>query len=81
MAVCPGWVKTEFFDRAVTNDSVITYYNRYFTPEEVVERALKDMKKGKDVCVPGASVRFQVFLTKILPHKLVMKIWCKQQKK
>ena len=81
MAVCPGWVKTEFFDRSVTNDSVITYYNRYFTPEEVVERALKDMKKGKDVCVPGASVRFQVFLTKILPHKLVMKIWCKQQKK
>ena len=81
MAVCPGWVKTEFFDRAVTDNKVVTYYNKFFTPEQVVERALGDMKKGKDVSVVGASVRFQVFLTKILPHKLVMKIWCKQQKK
>lgn len=81
MAVCPGWVKTEFFDRAVTDESVITYYNRFFTPEQVVERALRDMKKSKDVSVCGASIRFQVLLTKLLPHKLVMKIWLKQQKK
>ena len=80
MGVCPGWVKTEFFDRAVRDDT-ITYYNRYFTPEEVVARALRDMKRGKDVSVCGADIRFQVFLTKILPHRLVMKIWCRQQKK
>ncbi len=80
MAVCPGWVQTEFFDHAVTDDT-ITYYNKIFTPKEVIERALRDMKRGKDVSVCGASIRFQVFLTKILPHKLVMKIWCKQQKK
>ena len=80
MAVCPGWVKTEFFDRAVRDDT-ITYYNRFFTPEQVVTRALRDMKKGKDVSVCGASVRAQVRLTKLLPHRLVMKIWCRQQKK
>ena len=80
MAVCPGWVKTEFFDRAITENTVVTYYNKYFTPKQVIDRALKDMKRGKDVSVAGASIRFQVFLTKILPHKLVMKIWCKQQK-
>ncbi len=81
MAVCPGWVKTEFFDRAVTDESVITYYNKYFTAEQVVTRALKDMKKGKDVSVVGPSIRAQVLLTKFLPHRLVMKIWLKQQKK
>ena len=80
MAVCPGWVKTEFFDHAVT-DNTITYYNKFFTPEQVITRALRDMKKGKDVSVCGFSVRAQVFLTKLLPHKLIMKIWCKQQKK
>ncbi|MBE6585799.1 MAG: SDR family NAD(P)-dependent oxidoreductase [Ruminococcaceae bacterium] len=80
MAVCPGWVRTDFFDRAVVDDT-ITYYNRYFTPEEVVTRALSDMKKGKDVSVCGASVRAQVLLTKLLPHGVVMEIWCKQQKK
>ena len=81
MAVCPGWVKTEFFNRAVTDDGVITYYNRFFTADQVVKRALRDMKKGKDVSVCGFSIRMQVLLTKILPHKLVMKIWLKQQKK
>lgn len=81
MAVCPGWVKTEFFDRAVTDESVITYYNKFFTAGQVVTRALKDMKKGKDVSVVGLSIRAQVLLTKLLPHRLVMKIWLKQQKK
>ncbi len=80
MAVCPGWVKTEFFDHAVTDDT-ITYYNKFFTPEQVIKRALSDMKRRRDVSICGASVRAQVFLTKLLPHKLIMKIWCKQQKK
>lgn len=80
LAVCPGWVRTEFFDRAVTDDT-ITYYNRYFDADEVVTRALRDMKKGKDVSVCGFSIRAQVLLTKLLPHRIVMKIWCMQQKK
>ena len=80
MAVSPGWVKTEFFDRAV-NDDTITYYNKFYTSEEVVKRAVRDMKKGKDVSICGLQVRIQVFFTKLLPHKLVMNIWCKQQKK
>ena len=80
MAVCPGWVKTAFFDRAVTDDT-ITYYNRYYTADQVVARALRDMKKGKDVSVCGLPVRNQVRMVKLLPHKLVMKVWCKQQKK
>lgn len=80
MAVCPGWVKTEFFDHAVYDDTIV-YYNKFFTAEEVITRALRDMKRGKDVSVCGFSIRAQVFFTKLLPHKLVMKIWCKQQKK
>ncbi len=80
LAVCPGWVKTEFFDHAVTDDT-IKYYNKFFTSEQVITRALRDMKRGKDVSVCGASIRAQVLLTKLLPHRLVMWIWCKQQKK
>lgn len=80
MAVSPGWVKTEFFDHAVTDNGAVTYYNKLWTPEQVVERALRDYKKGKDLSVLGASVRRQVLLVKLLPHKLVMKVWMKQQK-
>ena len=80
MAVCPGWVRTEFFDHAVTDDT-IKYYNKFFDSDEVVRRALKDMKRGKDVSICGFSVRAQVLATKLLPHKLIMYIWQKQQKK
>ena len=80
MAMNPGWVKTEFFDHAVHDDTV-TYYNRIYTAEQVVSRAMRDMKKGKDVSICGKQIRAQVRLTKLLPHKLVMNIWCKQQKK
>ncbi len=80
MAVCPGWVKTEFFDHAVTDDT-ITYYNHFYTPEQVIKRAFRDMKKGKDVSICGFRIRAQVLMTKLLPHRLIMKIWCKQQKK
>ena len=80
MAVCPGWVRTEFFERAV-HDDTITYYNRYYNADEVVARAIRDMKKGKDISVMGLPVRMQVRAVKLLPHKLVMKIWCKQQGK
>lgn len=80
MAVCPGWVRTEFFDHAVKDDT-IKYYNKFFDSDEVVRRALKDMKRGKDVSICGFSVRAQVLATKLLPHKLIMYIWQKQQKK
>lgn len=80
VAVSPGWVRTEFFDRAATDDT-ISYYNRYYDADEVVRRAIRDMARGKDVSVMGLPVRNQVRLVKLLPHRLVMKIWCRQQKK
>ena len=70
----------QFFDRAATDDT-ITYFNRYFDADEVVARALRDMRRGKDVSVCGFSIRAQVLLTKLLHHRIVMKIWCMQQKK
>lgn len=79
MAVSPGWVKTEFFDHAVSDNGAVTYYNVLWEPAQVIEQALKDYRKGKDLSVLGASVRRQVLLVKLLPHKLVMKVWMKQQ--
>lgn len=81
MAVCPGWVRTEFFETAVKDPKVITYYNRYYEASDVVRRALRDLHRGKDVSICGFSVRAQVLLVKLLPHRLVMRIWCRQQGK
>ena len=78
MCVCPGWVKTEFMDRAV-HDDTIKYYDRWYTAKQVVDQAMKDLKKKKTVSILGAPVRRQVRLVKLLPTSLVMRVWCKQQ--
>ena len=80
MAVAPGWIKTEFFDHAI-HDNTIQYFDRYYTAKQVIDQAMKDMKKGKTVSILGLPVKLQVLAIKFLPMKLVMKIWCKQQGK
>lgn len=80
MAVCPGWIKTEFFSHAIHDDTV-NYFNRYYGPEDVIKKAVKDMHKGKAVSVLGFPERMQVLAVKLLPTRLVLKTWCKQQKK
>ena len=80
MAVCPGWIKTEFFSHAI-HDNTVNYFNRYYGPAQVVEKALKDMKRGKDASILGFPERMQVRLVKLLPVKTVMKTWCRQQGK
>ena len=80
MAVAPGWIKTEFFEHAV-HDDTIKYYDRFYTAKQVIDQAMKDLKKKKKVSILGFPVRMQVRMVKLLPTSLIMKIWCKQQGK
>lgn len=80
MAVAPGWIRTEFFDHAV-HDDTIKYFDRYYTAGQVIAKAMKDLKKKKTVSILGLPVRAQVKMIKLLPVSLVMKIWCRQQGK
>ncbi len=78
MCVCPGWIKTDFQERA-KHDEVIKYVDRWYTAKEVIDQAMIDLKKKKKVSILGAPVRRQVRLVKHLPVDLIMNIWCKQQ--
>ena len=83
MAMNPGWVKTEFFDRALrTNtEGEVQYFNRLYEAEDVVRTGLRDLyRTRKDYSVHGLPVKFQVLLVKLVPHSIVMKIWLNQQK-
>jgi len=80
LAVSPGWVRTEFFEHAVLDADAVTYFNKIWEPEDVVRRALKDFRKGKDVSIYGFRIRAQVLACKLLPHRLVMRVWMWQQK-
>lgn len=82
MSVNPGWVRTEFFDHAtaISNDAV-TYYNVMYEAKDVIKTAIKDLyHTKKDVSIHGLPVKLQVLAVKLLPHKLIMNIWMKQQK-
>ena len=79
MCVCPGWVDTEFMLHARVDDT-ISYFDRWYTAQQVVQKAMKDLRKKKKICIPGLPVRMQVRLVRILPPELVMAIWVRQQK-
>ncbi len=83
MAMNPGWVKTEFFKRAMTQEQDrVRYFNKLYEARDVVATGLHDLyKTKKDYSVHGLTVRNQVRLVKLLPHSLVMKTWLAQQKK
>lgn len=83
MAMNPGWVKTEFFNHAMqTNAADVQYFNHLYEADAVVATGLKDLyKTKKDVSIHGLPIRNQVRLVKLLPHKIVMKVWMDQQKK
>ncbi len=81
--LCPFWTKTKFFDRAKETRAkvdVVTKYVAMYEPEFVVNKGLKALNKGKLVVIPGFISKAQCFLVSILPKKLVMKVWCHQQK-
>ena len=79
-AVCPFWTKTEFFGRAIEEgEPVVKKYIAMYEPDQIVMRAWRDAKRGRDVSRYGFKARGQSLLTKIVPHSLVMDIWMGQQ--
>ena len=81
LCVCPFWTKTAFFDRAFSETTIVKKYVVMYKPEQIVKRAWKDLKKkNRDVSIHGTKARGQALLVKILPHRLVMRVWMKQQK-
>ena len=83
MAMNPGRVKTEFISHAMkSNDGKVQYFDRLYEAADVVATGLKGLYKSKkDMSIHGFPVKFQVFLVKLVPHRVVMDIWQNQQKK
>lgn len=77
--VCPGYVRTEFFQVAqdTKNPGTCQNFKPMYEPEDVVRKALKDSKKGKDLSVLGMDTKLKRWSGKLLPAKLVMSVWMK----
>lgn len=74
-AVCPGPVKTEFFDIAEENSSIPLYKKLIMAnPVKVVRKAMRDMRLGKNISVYGITMNAFRILCKVCPNKILMNL-------
>ncbi|GAA3923265.1 SDR family oxidoreductase [Actinomadura viridis] len=66
MALCPGFVKTEFHRRAGMDVSGIPEF-MWLDKDMVVDAALRDLRRGVQVSVPGAWYKAIVAATRLVP--------------
>lgn len=80
IAVCPGWMITGLIDRGVIGaEKGTNNFTGMVTPDLVAKKALKDAKKNKDISVYGIYTKSSHLLAKLLPQKMMMQVWLKQQ--
>ena len=74
-AVCPGPVKTEFFDLAETTGQIPLYKRLVMAnSRHVVRKALNDSILGRPVSVYGLTMKAFRLLSKIAPNSLLLSI-------
>lgn len=74
-AVCPGPVKTEFFDIAETSGEIPLYKKLVMAnPKKVVALALRDSMMGKTISVYGITMKAFYVLCHIFPHDWMLRI-------
>lgn len=78
-AVCPGFVRTEFFDVAkdTANPDACNNFKPLYESCDVVRKAYRDAAKSRDMSVYGLHVKLHRLLAKLLPHHAVMRVWMK----
>ena len=81
MSVNPGWVKTEFFDKAsIDTESERSFAKPMVKAENVVKKALKDSLKGKEISTYGIYNNLHHILSELLPRKVLITLWMQMQK-
>ena len=78
-AVSPSWVDTNMLAKEANGKTI--RFHGIVSPAIVAKKAIKDAKKGKDVSICSFYVKCQHLNVKIIPHKLVMRIWLRSIKK
>jgi len=69
-AVCPGFTHTEFHQRASMEIDGIPEW-MWLDAQEVVDRALRDVRKGRPISVAGSQYKALSLAAQYLPRPLV----------
>ena len=74
-AVCPGPVKTEFFDIAEEGQNIMWYKKLIMVDSnKVVEKAMKDARENKELSIYGVPMNLFYIISKIIPHRVILKL-------
>ncbi|MGH3658406.1 MAG: SDR family NAD(P)-dependent oxidoreductase [Micromonosporaceae bacterium] len=73
MALCPGYTRTEFHQRAGINIAPIPT-RAWLRADDVVRDGLRDLRRGKLVSVPDVRYKLIVAAMRHLPHGLINRL-------
>ncbi|EFQ82823.1 oxidoreductase, short chain dehydrogenase/reductase family protein [Aeromicrobium marinum DSM 15272] len=73
MALCPGFVRTEFHQRMGADISTVPRW-MWLNADKVVATALEDLERGRPISVPSLRYKLLTALSRHLPAGLVAKI-------
>jgi short-subunit dehydrogenase len=73
MALCPGWVHTEFHERAGISKSSIPNW-LWLDADTLVRIALRDAEKGKVISIPTVRYKVLMGILRHLPRSTVRAI-------
>ena len=80
MALCPGFTRTEFQDRAGMRTDTIPKW-MWLDSAFVVTKALQDFEAGKPVSVPGLQYKLLSFVAKYFPRAFVRSLSVRSRRK
>jgi short-subunit dehydrogenase len=82
-ALAPGFVKSHFHDavKGVESRARNHRFVKWMTARRVVEFSLKDLEKGKVVCIPGWGNRLLCWLSRVTPRRLYYRLCLKVGRK
>jgi short-subunit dehydrogenase len=69
-AVCPGYVRTEFHDRAGIDMAKSPSF-MWLEVDDVVSQSLADIARGKVISIPGVQYKAIIAAERLMPRTLM----------
>ncbi|NUT96743.1 MAG: SDR family NAD(P)-dependent oxidoreductase, partial [Saccharothrix sp.] len=73
LALCPGFVRTEFHQRAKIDMSTTPAF-LYLDADRVVHDCLADLRAGKQLSIPGFQYKAIATISRLIPRPLLRRI-------
>ncbi|MFI1358058.1 SDR family NAD(P)-dependent oxidoreductase [Streptomyces sp. NPDC020898] len=71
LALCPGYVQTEFHERAGMGADVIPPKWLWLDADRLVSTALTDLARGKSLSIPDLRYKVMMGIVKLTPNRLL----------